>query len=96
MKKILLDTTWTKAFFMRDPISRLLSAYMYLIYNPEATEVARNKLRAFGNSSVEWDSFWKAVIAPDGIRDIHWRPQVLIHFLYIICSLLYHILNATE
>jgi hypothetical protein len=69
-------------------IDRILSAYMYLIKNPQQTEVGRNKLRAV-NASIEWESFWKAIIANNGMRDIHWRPQVTITYSVYIVLLLF-------
>jgi len=88
------DPSWTKAVFFRDPTRRLainkttllsnfsylrlLSAYIHLIQNTESQNNYPSQLKKL-NLSRDWGDFWQSASSRNGIRNLHWRPQVQLH-----------------
>ena len=54
---------------------RLLSAYLHLIKNPLTQRNYPRQLRRF-NLSGNWEDFYESAISLNGIKNLHWRPQV--------------------
>jgi hypothetical protein len=54
---------------------RLLSSYLHLVKNPNAVKRYKTMLTERHRNST-WTDFWQSVIAPQGIRNIHWDPQI--------------------
>lgn len=86
------DPSWTKAIFFRNPtqrlfgndfkitskVSRLLSAYTYLIVHDGDPRLRQKFLQQAGLSA-RWKTFVSLVINqsnPNPLRDLHFRPQV--------------------
>jgi hypothetical protein len=81
-RKMLLDSSWTKAVFVRDPLERLLSGYLDKCRMPVS---ARKSIWHCPNPSgpISFHDFVTAVVAQANDREgmsamnPHWRPQHL-------------------
>ena len=84
IENYLNDPTWTKAVFFRDPVERLLSAYLNKIEN--GSYITKRLFNA-GAGDISFDQFVEIVADnnkqadnPRGLHnntDPHWKPQYL-------------------
>jgi hypothetical protein len=75
---LLRDGDFFRFCFVRNPYSRVLSAYLDKIVENEWERVRlAPTLNLSGDTIVDFETFLRAVAEqPDGQRDIHWRSQV--------------------
>jgi len=56
-------------------IYRLLSAYLHLVASRDSKKFYKILL-AKRHLNSTWTDFWRSALAPRGIRNIHWDPQI--------------------
>ncbi|CAM9888125.1 unnamed protein product [Chrysoparadoxa australica] len=74
LEEMVMDPTWKKAVFYRDPVTRFLSAYRSKCEEGHDGDRVQCK-QAFGSSSASFDQAI-ATIQAGPVRNLHWSSQV--------------------
>lgn len=78
-KRLVISDDMIKFCFVRNPYTRLLSAYFFVLYKSKKPEVYMNKLgfdSSFKDKKITFNQFVNAIKKqPIAFMDWHWKPQ---------------------